>query len=116
MGCIVKSIVFRGRRSGKAYLAEIRGDHRVDLNLLAQAVGEPAEMARPDFVAAQTGFPVGSVPPVGHRAKIETIIDETLLDLREVWAAAGSDHAMVRLSPRQLVLITGGKPVRISAG
>jgi Cys-tRNA(Pro) deacylase len=115
MDSIVKSMVFRGCRTGKAYLVEIRGSHRVDLNLLAQAIGEKVEMAQPDFVAAQTGFPVGSVAPVGHRAKLETYIDETLLDLREVWAAAGSDHTMVRLTPQQLILITGGKPVRISA-
>jgi Cys-tRNA(Pro) deacylase len=113
-GAIVKSMVIRGCRTGKAYLAEISGNHRMDLDLLAQATGEKVEMATPDFVAARTGFPVGSVAPVGHRAKMETYIDETLLSFREVWAAAGSDHAMVKLSPRQLILVTGGKPVRVS--
>jgi prolyl-tRNA editing enzyme YbaK/EbsC (Cys-tRNA(Pro) deacylase) len=112
--CIVKSLVFRGSKSGKPYLVEIGGGHRVDLDALARAAGEGVEMAGPDFVLAQTGFPVGGVAPVGHINPVEAFIDETLLGHEEIWASAGSDRAMFRLTPEQLIRLTGGKPVRIN--
>jgi Cys-tRNA(Pro) deacylase len=119
LGCgldsIVKSIVLRGQRTGKAYLVEICGSRRVNPDALAQAVGESVEMAAPDFVFTQTGFPIGGIPPVGHRQPLETFVDETLLSQSEVWASAGSERAMVRLTPTQLVQITDGKLIRIDA-
>jgi prolyl-tRNA editing enzyme YbaK/EbsC (Cys-tRNA(Pro) deacylase) len=117
LGCgidsIVKSLVLRGQRTGKAFLAEIGGAHRANLEVLARAIGEGVEMAPPDFVLAETGFPVGGVPPIGHRQPIATFVDETLLSQEEVWASAGSERAMFRLTPAQLIRITGGRPIRI---
>ncbi len=115
LNCIVKSMVFRGRETGKPYLAEIGGAHRADLAALAQAAGENVEMAARDFILAQTGFPVGGVAPVGHVNPVQTFIDETLMDHEEIWASAGSDRAVFRLTPAQLIQLTGGKPVRIAA-
>jgi len=110
----VKSLVFRGVRTGKAYLAEVSGAHRVNLDLLGQAAGEELEMAPPEFVLSQTGFPVGGVAPVGLRTPIDVFVDESLLSRKEIWAAAGSDRSMFRLTPSQLLQITGGKPIRLA--
>jgi Cys-tRNA(Pro) deacylase len=117
LGCeidsIVKSLVLRGQRTGKAFLVEIGGAHRVNLEVLARAAGESVEMASPDFVLAQTGFPIGGVAPVGLRHPLETFVDESLLARKEIWASAGSERAMFRLTPAQLIQITGSKPIRI---
>jgi prolyl-tRNA editing enzyme YbaK/EbsC (Cys-tRNA(Pro) deacylase) len=113
-GAIVKSLVLRGRKTGNAYLAEVSGAHRVNLDLLAQAAGEGMAMAAPDFVFSRTGFSVGGVAPVGLSKPVEIFIDEALSAYREIWAAAGSDRAMFRLTPSQLVQLTGGKTVRMS--
>jgi prolyl-tRNA editing enzyme YbaK/EbsC (Cys-tRNA(Pro) deacylase) len=43
-----------------------------------------------------------------------TIVDETLLARDEIWAAAGSERAVFRLTPAQLIELTGGKPIRIA--
>ena len=115
LNCIVKSLVFRGRETDKTYLVEVGGAHRADVAALAQAAGENVEMAAPDLVLAQTGFPVGGVAPVGHLNPVETLIDETLLAYGEIWASAGSDRAVFRLTPAQLIQLTGGKPVRVTA-
>jgi prolyl-tRNA editing enzyme YbaK/EbsC (Cys-tRNA(Pro) deacylase) len=114
LNCIVKSLVFRGRETGKTYLVEVGGTHRADVAALALAAGENVEMAPPDYVLAQTGFPVGGVAPVGHLNPVDTLIDETLLAYGEIWASAGSDRAMFRLTPAQLIQLTGGKPVRVA--
>jgi Cys-tRNA(Pro) deacylase len=117
LGCeidsIVKSLVLRGQRTGKAFLVEISGAHRANLEVLARAIGENVEMAPPDFVLEQTGFPIGGVAPVGLQQPLETFVDESLLARKEIWASAGSERAMFRLTPAQLIQITGGKPIRI---
>ncbi len=115
LDCIVKSLVFRGRETGKTYLVEMGGSNRADLAALAQAAGEAVDMAAPDFVLAQTGFPIGGVAPIAHLNPVETFIDELLLARDEIWASAGSGQAVFRLTPAQLIQLTGGKPLRLAA-
>ena len=58
VGQIVKSLVFRGRVSGKPLLALVSGSNRVDEKVLAALAGEAVEKADPDFArgAYDTGF------------------------------------------------------------
>src|SRR5262245_35523582 len=46
VGQIVKSLVFRGTRSGKAYLLLVSGKNRVNEERVAERIGEP--FVRPD--------------------------------------------------------------------
>jgi prolyl-tRNA editing enzyme YbaK/EbsC (Cys-tRNA(Pro) deacylase) len=46
---------------------------------------------------------------VGHAEVIETTIDEDLLQYEEVWAAAGTPHAVFRIRPADLVRACGGR-------
>ena len=48
-------------------------------------------------------------PPVGHRAAPVTLIDRDLLDFEEIRAAAGTPNAVFRLTPQDLVALTGGQ-------
>jgi prolyl-tRNA editing enzyme YbaK/EbsC (Cys-tRNA(Pro) deacylase) len=116
LDCIVKSLVFRGRETGKPYLVEIGGSRRVDPERLAQAAGEAVEISTPDFVLEQTGFPVGGVAPVGLQRPIKTFVDELLLTHAELWASAGNERAVFRLTPAQLIELTGGLKARLHAG
>ncbi|MGI0072140.1 MAG: YbaK/EbsC family protein [Thermoplasmata archaeon] len=117
VGCrerqIVKSLVFRGRSSGSAILCLVAGDHRLDEQWMRQYVGEPLDRADPEFVRSRTGFAIGGVPPLGHPTGLPTFVDYDLLELPEVWAAAGHPHAVCRLSPFELLVMTDGKPVSV---
>src|SRR5665213_2309105 len=64
---IVKSLVFRGRESGRAILALVGGSSRVATPLLEAHIGEPIERADANWVREHTGFSIGGVPPLGHR-------------------------------------------------
>jgi prolyl-tRNA editing enzyme YbaK/EbsC (Cys-tRNA(Pro) deacylase) len=112
IGCtvaqIVKSLVFRGAASGKPILVETSGANRVDERRLKDVLGEPVEKASADFVREQTGFSIGGIPPVGHDNPILTIVDEDLLQFDEIWAAAGTPHAVFPLTPADLLQLTGG--------
>ena len=106
VGCdtaqIVKSLVFRGKASGEAVLVVASGANRVDEKKIAALVGEPIGKADADFVRQATGFAIGGVPPVGHVRPLRTVMDEDLQQYGELWAAAGTPHAVFRLTPDQL--------------
>lgn len=109
VGQIVKSLVFRGAQSQQPVLALVSGANRVNEKRLGSLVGEAIEKADADFVRQHTGFAVGGVPPVGHVERLTTFIDRDLLQYDEIWAAAGSPHAVFRLTPDDLQRITGGE-------
>ena len=117
IGCrveeIAKSLVFKGRQSQKAVLVIASGSNRVNEKRMAEILGEPIERADPDFVRAHTGFVIGGVPPVGHSERLETFIDQDLLQYQVIWAAAGNPNAVFRLSPTDLERMTGGTVVGI---
>lgn len=113
LGCrvdqIVKSLVFRGRHTGRAILVTASGANRVDERRIADLVAEPVEKGDADFVRARTGFAIGGVAPVGHAEPLATLIDEDLFAWGEIWAAAGHPNTVFRLSPADLARMTGGR-------
>ena len=117
IGCrveqIVKSLVFKGKTTGNPILVIASGVNRVDEKRVAQLVNEPLGKANADFVREQTGFAIGGVPPVGHATPLTTVIDEDLLQYEEIWAAAGTPHAVFRLTPADLTQMVSGHVARI---
>ena len=119
VGCgveqIVKSLIFMGAHTGKPVLVIASGVNRVNEEAVAEIVGEPIKKASADFVREHTGFVIGGVAPVGHVEQLETVIDEDLLQYDEVWAAAGTPHAVFRLRPADLASMTLGQIVCIAS-
>jgi Cys-tRNA(Pro) deacylase len=107
LGQIVKSLVFAV--DGEAVVALVSGDNLLDENKLAEvAGGERAWREDADTVRDATGFPVGGVPPFGHREPMRVFIDEDLLTFEELWAAAGTPHCNFAITPDELVRVSGG--------
>jgi prolyl-tRNA editing enzyme YbaK/EbsC (Cys-tRNA(Pro) deacylase) len=111
---IVKSLVFRGRESGRDYLLLVSGRNRVDEAGVAQVVGEKLERPRADHVREVTGFAIGGIPPFGHAAPLATFIDEELLTFDTVWAAAGTPHSVFACDPRRLCEAIGAQALRVA--
>jgi prolyl-tRNA editing enzyme YbaK/EbsC (Cys-tRNA(Pro) deacylase) len=118
VGCrvdqIAKSLVFRLHDSGRALLVVTSGANRVDEARVATLVGEPLERADAAFVRAETGFAIGGVAPIGHARPVVTLIDAHLLTFEEIWAAAGHPNTVFRLTPDDLVKMTGGRVATVS--
>ncbi|HLF02551.1 MAG TPA: YbaK/EbsC family protein [Anaerolineales bacterium] len=112
VGQIAKSLVFK-TKSGKAILVIASGANRVDEKKLRELAGEKIEKPDAEFVRSQTGFVIGGVPPVGHAQPLITFIDEDLTRFDTIWAAAGTPNAVFKLTPGDLVKMTGGKVVAI---
>jgi len=113
VGQIVKSLIFEGKQSHQTILVVASGVNRVNENTLKRHVAEPVEMAGADYVREATGFAIGGVPPVGHISPLNTFIDEDLLQYEEIWAAAGTPHAVFKLTPDQLKMITNGTVISV---
>ncbi|MCZ7552655.1 MAG: YbaK/EbsC family protein [Anaerolineales bacterium] len=109
VGQIVKSLVFKAKRSERPILVIASGVNRVDERRIEKLIGEPLGKADADFVRARTGFVIGGVPPFGHAEPVETFIDQDLLNYSELWAAAGTPHAVFRLTPDELLFLSDGK-------
>jgi prolyl-tRNA editing enzyme YbaK/EbsC (Cys-tRNA(Pro) deacylase) len=117
IGCeaaqIVKSLVFRTKKTDRPILVLASGVNRVNEKAIADQVGEGVAKADADFTREATGFAIGGIPPIGHKQRIDTFIDDDLLKYPSVWAAAGTPHAVFCLSSSALRELTGGRIVSI---
>ncbi|HLT58309.1 MAG: YbaK/EbsC family protein [Limnochordales bacterium] len=109
---IVKSLVFVA--GGQPVLALVSGANQADTDKLGALLGAPVERADARTVREATGFAIGGVPPVAHATPMPTFIDEDLLKYDELFAAAGTPHAVFRITPDELVRITGGRVVPLA--
>ncbi len=114
VGQIAKSLIFRAVYSDRPVLVIASGAHRVDMEKLAAWIGEPVANADANYVRQKTGYSIGGVPPIAHSRPVTTVVDPAMLAFDEIWAAAGTPHAVFKLTPAVLVELTGGQLVDVT--
>lgn len=117
LGCpvaaIANSLIFH--RESAPLLVLTSGANRVDTNAVATRLdSDPLSRATPEQVRAATGQAIGGVAPVGHPEPVTTVVDETLAEHAEIWAAAGTPHTVFPTTYQDLVSMTGGHPMRVT--
>ena len=113
IGCevraIVKSLVFMADDT-RPVLALVNGAARAAEDLLATAVGAAAvRQATPAEVRDHTGYAIGGTPPVARVGTLDRICDRRLLELDQVWAAAGTPRDVFPVAPADLVDLTAAR-------
>ena len=115
VGCtvaqIAKSIVFRAGE--RAAVIVTSGANRVDPGQAGTALGVRLVRADADWVRATTGFAIGGVAPVGHLSPPLVLVDEDLLALDPIWAAAGSPRHVFRTTAADLLRMTGARAATV---
>ena len=107
VGSIVKSLLFRNE--GNFFLCLVSGDKRCSLNKLKKIFNsKDLSMASPDEVKDQTGYTIGGVSPVGHKNKLEILVDESLNRFKNLYAAAGHPNCIFKISFVELLNLTNG--------
>ena len=89
------------------------GEHRIDKRTLSrffQVGRKRVRMASAEVVLEYVGYPVGGVPPLGHRSKLPVFLDESILALDEseggvVFAGGGDDSTMMRVTVGELLRV-----------
>jgi prolyl-tRNA editing enzyme YbaK/EbsC (Cys-tRNA(Pro) deacylase) len=113
VGAIANSLIFDS--DGSPVLILTSGAHRVDTAKIAAELGiTKLRRATPEFVREHTGQAIGGVAPVGHPAPVRTLVDTSLDDYSEVWAAAGIPHSVFPTSYAELLNLTNGTPVTVN--
>ena len=118
VGCdvaqIVKSMVFR--RGDEPVLILCSGANRVDLGKASAVLGRALAPADGIWVREATGFAIGGVPPIGHDHGIAVLIDQDLMELSPIWAAAGSPRHVFSIEPGLLRHLTQGRVADVKEG
>lgn len=117
IGCpvaaIVKSLVFT--LDGEPILVLVSGANRVDTDALGARLDGTIGKADARTVKQATGYSIGGVPPLAHATSLRTVIDEDLLTLDTLWAAAGSAMSVFALAPAELERLSGGEVLCVTA-
>jgi prolyl-tRNA editing enzyme YbaK/EbsC (Cys-tRNA(Pro) deacylase) len=106
LGQIVRPLVYVAPpRLGRpvTVVCLVSGRNDVDLGYLAAVTGEVNLRRATDRETLElTGYPAGDVPPFGYGRNVPTVMDQDLTRYEWVWAAAGTDGALVRVTPQTL--------------
>jgi Cys-tRNA(Pro)/Cys-tRNA(Cys) deacylase len=114
-GLVYKTIVVTHPK-GKPILAVIPGPNRVDLKLLATALGEK-KLTLPTEREAErlTGLQAGGISPLALINKgFQVIVDVTAQSQLEIHVSGGQRGLNIRLPVRSLVELTSARFARIS--
>ncbi len=115
VGQIVKSLVFMA--DDRPVMAFTSGANRVDGSKLAAVVeANDVRRATPEEARSATGFAVGGTPPFGHPERLTCVVDPDLLSWEEIWAAAGTPDSVFRLTPAELLRVTGAVAAAFTDG
>lgn len=104
---IVKSILFLV--GDEPVLTITCGQAYVERRQVASLYGvgrKKVKLASPEEVLRETGYPVGAMPPFGHRQPLPTLIDRRVLERLEVYAGGGADDTLLRISPQVILRVT----------
>ena len=118
VGCsvaqIVKSMIFRGSDASgdsggdRPVLVLTSGSNSVDEAKVSKLLNTEIKRADGRWVRDVTGFAIGGVAPIGHIVAPVILIDEDLVPLPQIWAAAGSPMKVFSTSPSRLIEMTDG--------
>lgn len=98
----VKSLLLK-TSEGKFILALVRGDRRADMKALARLEGvRRLQLANPAEVMKLTGTEPGGVSPFGHRKKLKTYMDKSILESPEVNFNTGDPCKTAKMSSSDL--------------
>ena len=118
LGCqpeqIGKSILFLADDQPRLVIAN--GVTKVGYKALADHLGTSRrrlKLAKPESVLNITGYPVGTVPPFGHRQIIPTIVEQRVLDQETIYAGGGAINALMRLTTAELLRVSQAEIVSL---
>jgi prolyl-tRNA editing enzyme YbaK/EbsC (Cys-tRNA(Pro) deacylase) len=117
VGAIANSLLFEVAGDGpdrEPLLVLTSGAHRVDTRKVAaeQGLGK-LHRAAPEFVRRHTGQVIGGVSPFAHPAPVRTLLDRTLAQYDEIWAAAGHPAAVFSTTYDELRQMTGADEIEV---
>ena len=96
-------------------IAVLPVDRQLDLKAVAAVLGvKRVTMADPRQAERASGYLVGGISPVGQRRALPTLIDESAVAHRTVFASGGRRGLDIELSPTDLIRVTAARTAAIA--
>lgn len=112
---IVKTLVLE-TESKTPIIALMHGDREVSLKNLARFMGvKTVSPCAPEIANKHSGFVVGGTSPFGTKKKMKVYMQETILDLPEVYINGGRRGFLVKLDPKEIVRVLNPETANIAA-
>ena len=111
---VTKNLVSK-TNEGEPVLLIIPGDKRVRLKSAAKALGV-RRVSLVSFEEAEkiSGYPPGGTPSIGHKTKMRTVIDKSLLQYETVYCGGGSRKRLLEIRTEDIIRLNNAIVAEIS--
>lgn len=100
---------------GQLAVAVVPVANRLDLKAIAAALGgKKASLALPALAEKRTGYVVGGISPVGQKARLRTVVDESALTYASIFVSGGRRGFDIELAPTDLITATDARIAAIA--
>ncbi|GGL70012.1 Cys-tRNA(Pro) deacylase [Curtobacterium sp. C1] len=100
---------------GQLAVAVVPVANRLDLKAIAAALGgKKASLALPALAEKRTGYVVGGISPVGQKARLRTVVDESALTYASIFVSGGRRGFDIELAPTDLITATDARTAAIA--
>ncbi|RLI01574.1 hypothetical protein DRO38_04965 [Candidatus Bathyarchaeota archaeon] len=100
---------------GEPVLLIIPGDRKVRLKSAARALGA-RRVSLVSFEEAEkiSGYPPGGTPSIGHKTRMRTVIDKSLLQYETIYCGGGSRKRLLELRTEDVIKLNDAIVAEIS--
>jgi len=111
---ITKNLVSE-TNEGEYVMLIVPGDRRVDLEAAAKTLNVRRVRLVP-FNQSEgiSGYPPGGTPSIGHKTRMRTIVDESVLKYDTVYCGGGSRDKMLELKTADIVRLNNAITAKIT--
>jgi len=100
---------------GEPVLLIIPGDRRVKLKSAARALGvRRVHLVSFEEAEKISGYPPGGTPSLGHKTRMRTVIDKSLLQYDTIYCGGGSRERLLELKTEDVIKLSGAIVAEIS--
>ncbi len=104
-GKVVKSVLIMV--DDQPVLCILPGSKRIDFEKIKKIFNaREVRLCKAKEVKEITGYDIGSLPPFGHKQKITTIVDESVLGYDVMYFGGGSHYCLLELNKEEFLRLS----------
>jgi Cys-tRNA(Pro)/Cys-tRNA(Cys) deacylase len=111
---ITKNLVSE-TNEGEYVMLIVPGDRMVDLTAAAEALGvQSVHLVAFDQAEEISGYPPGGTPSIGHKTRMRTILDESVIKYETVFCGGGTRNELLELKTADILKHSNAAITRIA--
>ncbi len=111
---IIKTIVMISDNN-QPLIAYVLGDRRVSYPKMRKFIGaDSVRLASADEVREIAGYEIGAVPPVGHKNRVRTLMDQEIRMLEFVTGGGGATDRLLTIKTKDIIRVVNPEICQIS--